>query len=119
LMLGGHSADDHSVVAVLNTFQLGNTSQIDKVLGHRQPELHHRDQALPASEHACVFAILRKECGCLRERLGAVVGEWGVLALNRTFAPTPDRTCNKRTKEGWSQERSGTILLRWLSIQPT
>src|SRR5215470_11860087 len=76
-MLGGHSADDHGVAAVLNTFQLGNTAQIDKMLGHRQPELHHRDQALPASEHACLVVILGEECKCLSERLGAVVGEWG------------------------------------------
>src|SRR5262245_3489967 len=76
-MLGGHSADDHGVAAVSNAFQLGNTAQIDKVLGHRQPELHHRDQALPASERACLFAILGEECGCLSERVRAVVGEWG------------------------------------------
>src|SRR5262245_17284382 len=109
-MLGGHSAEDDGVAAVSNTFQLGNTAQIDKVLGHRQPELHHRDQALPASERACLFAILGKECGCLSEGLGAVIGEWGRDHGHTSWC---EASCPGQNRSGRGNLANAKQLLRY------
>jgi len=50
LVLGGHGADDNAAAVAANAFEARDVVEIDKVFGCRQPELHHRDQAVTAGE---------------------------------------------------------------------
>jgi hypothetical protein len=76
-MLGGRGTDDKRIAGPLNTLQLGNAGEVDKVLGGRQPQLHHGDQALAAGQHATVIAVPGEQRRGLSDALRTVIGEWG------------------------------------------
>src|SRR5262249_60102953 len=63
------------VAVWLDALQLGEAAEVDEVRGTRQPQLHHRDQALAAGEHAAVVAVSSKQRSRLSDGLGAVIGE--------------------------------------------
>src|SRR5207244_3345340 len=50
LPVGGHRADREHVAVLLDPREPGDLAQVDQVLGLRQPQLHHRDQAVAAGE---------------------------------------------------------------------
>jgi hypothetical protein len=47
----GHRADDQDVAVTPDAAQPGHVTQVDEVPGFGQPEVHQRDQALPAGQH--------------------------------------------------------------------
>src|SRR5215471_14078634 len=74
-MLGGHSADDHSIRVGLNPTQLLQVLQINQMLRPSQSELHHRDQAVSAGDDPRVFTVVRQKPERLVERAGPMIGE--------------------------------------------
>ena len=55
-MLGGHRADDDLVAVAADALQAGDAVQIDQMLRRREPQLHHRDQAVAAGERPGLVA---------------------------------------------------------------
>ena len=55
--------------------QTGYSVDIDEQRRVDQPEIQHRDQALPAGQHLCRPVALRKRLNRVLDRTGAVVVE--------------------------------------------
>ena len=49
--------------------------KIDQVAGAREPQLHHRDQAVPAGERARLLAEIGEQADGVIERRRAMIGE--------------------------------------------
>ena len=56
LMLGRHRADDDIVAVGADAFELGDAGEIDEMRRRREPQLHHRDEAVAAGKRAAVVA---------------------------------------------------------------
>jgi hypothetical protein len=55
--------------------ELGDAPQVDQMRRTRQPQLHHRDQALAAGQHARAIGMLGKQPSGFGNGLGAMIGE--------------------------------------------
>ena len=60
-MLGRHRADDDVVAVGADAFEVGDAAEIDQIRRRREPQLHHRDEAVAAGERAAVVAELGKQ----------------------------------------------------------
>jgi hypothetical protein len=74
-VLGGHGADAQGIGLPLDAFELGDGGNVDEVFGSREPQLHHRDQALAAGQHARAIGMLGKQPSGFGNGLGAMIGE--------------------------------------------
>jgi hypothetical protein len=72
---GGHGADAQGISLPLDAFELGDGGNVDQVFGGREPQLHHRDQALTAGQDARAIGMLGQQPGGLGNGLGAMIGE--------------------------------------------
>ncbi len=63
-------SDPEVAVRLLDEVQARDTVDVDEDRGGRQPQFHHRDQALAPGQHPCLIAAL----GESGERLGQGVG---------------------------------------------
>ena len=62
-------------VGVVDVVETGDAVDVDEHLGEREPELHHRDEALPAGEHLRFVAELGEQRNSLVRAAGSVVLE--------------------------------------------
>ena len=60
LAMRGHGADGDRAALELEALHVFDLGQVDQDLGARQPELHHRDQRMPAGEKLCVFMLAQQ-----------------------------------------------------------
>ena len=51
-VLGGHRADHDRVAVAADALEAGDAMQVDQMLRAREPELHHRHQAVAAGQRA-------------------------------------------------------------------
>ncbi len=76
--MASHGADAHLAVVLLDVAQLaGERVDVDQVLGRRQPQLHHREQGVPAREESRVGPQLREQLEGMLDAGGALVFERG------------------------------------------
>ena len=69
-MLRGHRADHDVVALAADALQPVDAVEVDEVLGRREPQLHHRDQAVAAGERPRLVAELGEQL----DRVGDVPG---------------------------------------------
>src|SRR5690606_4614531 len=73
--IGGAGADRQRAVAALDALELVEPRDVDQVVEERQPQIQHRDQALPAGEHLGLIAELGEQLRRLGQVGRPVVGE--------------------------------------------
>ena len=83
-MLGGHRPDDDVVAVGADALEVGDAAEVDEMARCRQPELHHRDQAVAAGERPGVVAEIGEQRHGIGDGFRAVVGE---CAWNHGFLP--------------------------------
>ena len=71
----GHRADPPAAVLALDAVQAGHPPQVDQQRRRRQPQLHQRQQRVPAGEQLGVLAVLVQHADRLVEGLGRLVVE--------------------------------------------
>ena len=70
------SAPDRDVAAVVaDVAELAQPADVDQHLGHGQPQLHQRQQRMPAGQELRLVAVLGRQVQGLVHGLGALVGE--------------------------------------------
>ena len=60
-MLGRHGADDDVVAIGADAFEVGDAGEIDQIRRLRQPQLHHRNEAVAAGQRPAVVAQFRQQ----------------------------------------------------------
>ena len=75
LVLRGHGPDDDVGAVGSHALELRHAGQIDEVVGGGKAKLHHRDQAVSASDGERVLAELGKQRDRVVDRCRAMVGE--------------------------------------------
>ena len=70
LMMRRHRADAHHAARFADVVQARDAAQIDQLLGRRQPQLHHRDQAHAAGQDLA-RAVREQAEGLLQTSAGA------------------------------------------------
>ncbi len=60
-MLRRHRADDDIAAVAPDAFELADAGEVDEMVRRREPELHHGDEAMPASERPCLVAEIGKQ----------------------------------------------------------
>jgi hypothetical protein len=55
-----HRPDDDVAAVRPDALELRNAGKIDQILRSGEPQLHHRDKAMPTSERTAFFAELGK-----------------------------------------------------------
>jgi hypothetical protein len=70
----GQGADPHLAFLLADVGQLVEVVDVHEVLGIREPQLHHRDQAVPARDHTGLRAEpLKRVDGALDARRAFVL----------------------------------------------
>jgi hypothetical protein len=77
VVLDRHRADAHGRAAVLDAPQLVDAVQVDQVLGLREAQLHHRQQAVAAGQQLGFAAQAAQQADSLGHRARCVVIEGG------------------------------------------
>jgi len=85
-------AEPQRAVAFLDAVQTRDPVDVDQMLGRREPEFHHRDQALASRQDLGVLAVLGEQRQGLVERGGPVV-----LESRWQHAIAPSRASGGRT----------------------
>ncbi len=80
LGVGGERADAHARSRALDAGELLDAADVDQVGGLRQPQLHHRQQAVAAGEELGVL-LRAQEVERLSDARGAVIVELGRVHL--------------------------------------
>ena len=75
LVLGGHRADDDVVAVGADALEVADAGEVDEVGRRREPQLHHRDQAMAAGKRAGVVAEIGEQGDGVGDGFRAVVGE--------------------------------------------
>ena len=72
-VLRRHGADDDVVPVAAGAFELGNAGEIDQIRRRGEPQLHHRDEAVPAGERAAIVAELGEQADRFLDGFRAMV----------------------------------------------
>ena len=75
VVMGGEGPDRDVAVLLPDVGELAEPADVDQHLGHGQPELHEREQRVPAGQEFRVLAALRGQAQGLVHRPGPLVGE--------------------------------------------
>jgi hypothetical protein len=75
LALGCHGADDDVAALLADALQVRDAGEVDEVLGRREPELHHRDQAMASGQRPRVLAEIGQHGHRFIDGFRAVIGE--------------------------------------------
>jgi hypothetical protein len=74
-VLRRHRAD-HDIIAVgTDTFEIGNTAEVDQIGRRGEAKLHHRDETVAAGERAAVVAQLCEQTNGFGNGRRTMIGE--------------------------------------------
>ena len=91
LVLRRHRADDDVAAVGTDAFEVADVGEVDQMLRRREPELHHRDQAMPAGQRPRLLAEIGKQGHCFADGLRTMVVE-GTRYHGRPPARAPTGT---------------------------
>ena len=80
----GHRADDDVAAVGADALEVADAAEVDEMGRRRQPQLHHRDEAVAAGERPGVLAEIGEQGDGFVDGFRAVVGE---CAWNHGFLP--------------------------------
>ena len=75
VVVAGERADREVAAVVADVAELAEPADVDQGLRHRQPQLHQREQRVPAGQELRVFAALGRQVQGLVHGGGPLVGE--------------------------------------------
>ena len=75
LVLRRHRADDDVVAFLADPLEVGDAAEVDEIGGAREPQLHHRDEAVAAGEHAALLAEAGEQADRVIDGRRAMIGE--------------------------------------------
>jgi hypothetical protein len=75
LVLGGQGTDHHVAAVGADALEVRQAGEVDQVVGGREAQLHHRDQAVPARDGARALSQLGEQRDRILDRCGPMVGE--------------------------------------------